>query len=347
MELITCERGVFVTITIKDVAKMAEVSISTVSRVINDSKPVSPEARRKVLNAIEVLGYEPNEIARSLVTRKSNLIGVIVDDIGSYYVSQIVRGIEEVGRMYNYDIIIGSSYGNPEIETKFLQLFKTKQVEGIIVVSEIVDDKVIDYIEGLKMQVVYLNRYYVVPGLPTVYLNNKKAANIMMEYLKELGHQNILYLTQKRDIDSTIERRKIEGYKESMKEMNKEPFIHTIDTHRIEGAYKHGKEILKVIKDNNITAVFCCQDELAIGLMNYLYDKGINVPEEISVAGYGDISVASIYRPTLTTIKEPYYDMGAVSIRKILKSIVGKKGNSGEDIELPIRIKKRGSCREI
>lgn len=335
------------TITIKDVAKMAEVSISTVSRVINDSKPVSPEARRRVLNAIEVLGYEPNEIARSLVTRKSNLIGVIVDDIGSFYVSQIVRGIEEVGRMYNYDIIMGSSYGDAEMEMKFLQLFKTKQVEGIIVVSEVVDDNVIKYIEGLKMQVVYLNRYYHVPSLPTVYLDNKKAAHIMMVYLKELGHKNILYLTQKRDIDSTIERWKIEGYKESMKEINKEPLVHTIDSHRIEGTYKYGEEILKVIRDNNVTAVFCCQDELAIGLMNYLYDQGVNVPDEISVAGYGDISVASIYRPTLTTIKEPYYDMGAVSIRKILKSIAGKKGNRVEDVELPIRIKKRGSCKKI
>ena len=86
--------------TIKDVAKLAEVSISTVSRVINDSKPVRPEARRRVLKAIDDLGYKPNEIARSLVTKKSNLIGIIVDDIGNSYVAQIVRGIEEIGRMY-------------------------------------------------------------------------------------------------------------------------------------------------------------------------------------------------------------------------------------------------------
>ena len=176
-------------ITIKDVAKMAEVSISTVSRVINDSKPVSPEARRKVLNAIEVLGYEPNEIARSLVTRKSNLIGVVVDDIGSYYVSQIVRGIEDVGRMYNYDIILGSSYGEAETEIKFLQLFKTKQAEGIIVVSEVVDDDVVEYIENLKMEVVYLNKYYSVPSLSTVYFDNRKAAQMMMDYLIGLNHK--------------------------------------------------------------------------------------------------------------------------------------------------------------
>ena len=307
------------TITIKDVAKMAEVSISTVSRVINDSKPVSPEARRKVLHAIEVLGYEPNEIARSLVTRKSNLIGVIVDDIGSYYISQIVRGIEEVGRMYNYDIILASSYGDPEMEMKFLQLFKTKQVEGIILVSEIVDDKIIDYIENLKLQVVYLNRYYYVPSLPTVFLDNKKAVNMMMQYLIELGHENILYLTQEKYINSTTERWKIESYKESMAKINKDPILYKIDARRIESTYKHGEDILEFILANNVTAVFCCQDELAIGLMNYLYDQEIYVPERISVAGYGDISVASIYRPTLTTIKEPYYDMGAVSIRKIVE----------------------------
>lgn len=333
--------------TIKDVAKMADVSISTVSRVINDSKPVSPEARRKVLNAIDVLGYEPNEIARSLVTRKSNLIGVIVDDIGSYYVSQIVRGIEEIGRMYNYDIILGSSYGDSEKEMKFLQLFKTKQVEGIIVVSEIIDEEVINYIEKLKMEVVYLNRYYNVPGLPTVYLDNKKAVNIMMEHLIELGHENIMYLTQEKDIELTTEKCKIESYTASMKEINKDPIIHKINTRRILEVYKYGQEILEHIKVNDVTAVFCCQDELAIGLMNYLYDQGISVPEEISIAGYGDISVASIYRPTLTTIKEPYYDMGAVSIRKILKSIVGENGKNSDDIELPIRIKKRGSCKNI
>ena len=96
--------------TIKDVAKMAEVSISTVSRVINDSKPVSPEVRKRVLEVIDELGYKPNEVARTLVTKKSFLIGVIATDIGNSYVAQIIRGIEEVGKMYNYDILLCSSY---------------------------------------------------------------------------------------------------------------------------------------------------------------------------------------------------------------------------------------------
>jgi len=333
-------------VTIKDVAKMAGVSISTVSRVINDSKPVSPEARRKVLNAIEVLGYEPNEIARSLVTKKSNLIGVIVDDIGNQYVSQIVRGIEEIGRMYNYDIILSSSYGDADTEIRFLQLLRTKQVEGIILVSEIMNKRLIEYVDKLNIQFVYLNRYYNIPDLPTISLDNGKAAKTMMDYLMKLGHENILYLTQEKDIDLTIERAKIDAYQASMDNIGKNPVIHQIDSHEIHGGYNAGPEIEKLIKKHNITAVFCSQDELAIGLMNYLYDKGIKVPDDISVAGYGDINVASIYRPTLSTIREPYYDLGAVAIRRILKKLIGENIDE-KDIELPIRLIERNSCRKI
>lgn len=332
--------------TIKDVAKLAEVSISTVSRVINDSKPVSPEARRKVINAIEVLGYEPNEVARSLVTKKSNLIGVIVDDIGSYYVSQIVRGIEEVGRMYNYDIILSSSYGDPETELRFLQLFRTKQVEGIVLVSEILNDKLINYINNLKIEFMYLNRYYNIPELPTIKLDNKNASKSMMDYLMELGHENILYTTQEKDTELTVEKCKIEPYLLAMKSMGKEPLIYEIDSHEIQGGYEAGSDIKHLIEDKDITAIFCSQDETAIGLMNYFHDNNIRVPEDVSISGYGDISVASIYRPTLTTIKEPYYDLGAVSVRKLLKNILGESLDE-DNIRLPIRLIKRESCRKI
>lgn len=334
------------TVTIKDVAKLAEVSISTVSRVINESKPVSPEARRRVQHAIETLGYEPNEVARSLVTKKSNLIGVIVDDIGNHYVSQIVRGIEEIGRMYNYDIIVSSSYGNADTELKFLQLLKTKQVEGIILVSEIINQGVVDYMKKSKLEFMYLNRYYNVPELPTIALDNVRAVKMMMDYLIELGHKKILYLSQETDVDNTIEIEKIEVYKESMESIGEEPILVQIDNHRVDGGYKIGREIVRIKEEKGVTAVFCCQDELAIGLMNYLYDNGINVPNDISVSGYGDINVASIYRPTLTTIKEPYYDMGAISIRKMLKKLIGEP-ISEEEIVLPIRLIKRESCKNI
>ena len=132
--------------------KRWRVSISTVSRVINDSKPVSPEARRRVLHAIEVLDYKPNEVARSLVTKKSNLIGVIVNDIGNSYVSQVLRGVEEIGRMFNYDILLSSSYGDLEVEMKFANLFSQKQVEGIILISDILNERLMFKLDELKIQ---------------------------------------------------------------------------------------------------------------------------------------------------------------------------------------------------
>lgn len=331
--------------TIKDVARLAEVSISTVSRVINDSKPVSPEARRRVLKAIEDLGYKPNEVARSLVTKKSNLIGVIIDDIGNSYVANIVRGIEEIGRMYNYDILLCSSYGDKETETKFIQVLTSKQVEGIILVSEIANDEVVANIDKYKIPLVYLNRYYMM-DIPTVTIDNEEASKQIMKHLIELGHRKILYITQGKNNEQTLEKYKIKGYMESINSINEDPYIYEVKGHRLAYGYKIGDDIKEIIKNNNITAIFCCQDEIAIGLINYLVDNNIKVPEDISIAGYGDITLASIYRPKLTTIREPYYDIGAVAIRRILKSISGEPIEE-KSIRLPIQMIVRESTKKL
>ena len=332
------------TSTIKDVAKLAKVSISTVSRVINDSKPVSPEARRRVLKAIEELEYRPNEVARSLVTKKSNLIGVIVGDIGNSYVAQIVRGIEEVGRMYDYDIVLCSSYGSAETEIKFVQLLSRKQTEGIILVSEIDNQEVVNQIDEYKLPFVYLNKYYNIDKSPTVTIDNYEATEVMMKYLNSKNHSKILYITQEKDKERTIESLKISAYEKTMESMGLKPIILSIDGRTIEEGYNSGPMVKDLIDEQGISAVFCCQDEIAIGLINYLYDNNIKVPEDISVVGYGDISLASIYRPTITTIREPYYDLGAVAIRSLLKKLSGE--TTGEQtIRLPIQLLERESSK--
>lgn len=332
------------TSTIKDVAKLAKVSISTVSRVINDSKPVSPEAKRRVIKAIEELEYRPNEVARSLVTKKSNLIGVIVGDIGNSYVAQIVRGIEEVGRMYDYDIVLCSSYGNAESEIKYVQLLSRKQTEGIILVSEIDNQEVVDQIHDYKLPFVYLNKYYNIDKSPTVIIDNYEATEVMMDYLKSKDHSKVLYITQKKDKEKTIESIKIQAYEKAMRSWDSEPNILSIDGRTIEDGYDSGSMVKNLIEEKGITAVFCCQDEIAIGLINYFYDNNIKVPNDISVVGYGDISLASIYRPTITTIREPYYDLGAVAIRSLLKKL--SDGETGEQtIRLPIQLLERESSK--
>ncbi|MBS4537213.1 LacI family DNA-binding transcriptional regulator [Clostridium sp. D2Q-11] len=330
-------------VTIKDVAKLSGVSISTVSRVINDSKPVSPEVKRKVLEVIEEIGYKPNEIARTLVTKKSYLIGVIVTDLADSYVADMVRGIEEVGKMYNYDILLCSTYGDKEAELKYIQLLNRKQVEGMILISDTINDEIDEKISEYSIPFVYLSRYSKFDKYPTVSIDYHFAAYEITKYLIKLGHKNIGFVGYLEDENSTqIE--KYEGYSKAMEEMELDPsFI--FETQGI--SIGHGYEALdqSIIK-NELTALFCSNDEIAIGALNYCYDNQINTPEDISVVGFGDISIASLIRPKLTTVKEPFYDIGAVAIRRVIKEL--RKEDVGEKhIKLPYQIQQRNSCIKI
>ncbi|ERT57450.1 LacI family transcriptional regulator [Peptoniphilus koenoeneniae] len=331
--------------TIKDVAKMADVSISTVSRVINESKPVSPEAKKRVLHAIEVLDYKPNEVARSLVTKKSNLIGVIVSDIGSNYVAQILRGVEEIGRMYNYDIILSSSYGDGQIEVKFAKLLLQKQVEGIIVISDTLNNKLLYKLEESKKPYIVLNRFYNIDEHYSVGINNKKATYDMTKYLIEKGHKNIACLIVRKDFDRTEEKYKVEGYKKALGENSLKENIIELNGIKENDIENEIENIVEKIKKEKLSALICSQDEIAIHVSNYLSDRGINVPKDVSVTAYGGSYITTIHRPKLTAVKVPYYDIGAVAIRSILKEIKGE--SDSENVMLPARILEGQSVKKF
>ena len=332
------------TATIKDVAKKAGVSISTVSRVINDSKPVSSEVKQRVLDVVKELNYKPNEIARTLVTKRSYLIGVIVTDLADSYVAEMVRGIEEIGKMYNYDILLCSTFGEKEEEVKYVRLLNTKQVEGIILISDILNEELHEQTQPSRAPIVYLNRFYYRQEYHTVRIDNFKASYQMTNYLISLGHKRVAYISNKGD-KSFLETDKIKGYKKAISEHSAlEEIIFYSKDRDIEDGYEVAQEL--VDSSEKITAVFCSYDELAIGTLNYLYDNNIKVPDEISVAGFGDIKTASIWRPTLTTVKEPFYDIGAVAIRRIIKELKGEKIDNTDTI-LPFKIQVRGSTRKI
>ncbi|MTI68815.1 MAG: LacI family transcriptional regulator [Firmicutes bacterium] len=331
-------------VTIKDVAKEAGVSISTVSRVINNSKPVSPEIKRKVLQIIDELGYRPNEVARTLVTKKSYLIGVVVTDLGNSYIADMVRGIEEVGKMYNYDILLCSTYGEKEAEAKYFNLLDRKQVEGIILISNSLNDDIEEIIGRYKKPFVYLSRYSFEKKYPTVTINNYQAAYEMTKYLQSLGHDNIAYVSSDMGPNS-VEGCIHNGYKDAIKENeNGEEKVYDAKGIDVEDGYEIAKDIAKDLEE--VSAVFCSTDELALGVSNYLSDNNIKVPEEVSIAGFGDINFSSVFRPRLTTIKEPYYDIGAVAIRRIIKELKEEEIEK-EHITLPFQIQKRDSCLKL
>lgn len=330
--------------TIKDVAKLAGVSISTVSRVMNESKPVSPEAKRKVLDAINKLGFKPNELARSLVMKKSNSIGILVKDIGIEYMAQIVRGIEEVGKMYNYDILLSSTYGELENEKKSVDFLYRKQVEGIILLSENIDPEIIVKIKEYGMPFILLDRYYKSNDYKTVSVDFKDAMEKMTEYLIGLGHKKIMYIKHKSGFD--ISEKKLEGYEKVMHAHQLKPIIVEVKGATSEDGYFALEDNLKQVKKGGVTAVMASNDALAIGAANYCYDHDIRIPDSLSISGYGNSKVSSLYRPRITTVLEPYYDIGAVAMRMLTK-VLQKEGAMDSSIWLPTDVIERESTKAI
>src|SRR5699024_338775 len=180
--------------TIKDVAKLAGVSISTVSRVMNNSKPVSPEARRKVVDAINKLDFKPNELARSLVMRKSNLVGVIVKDIGIEYMAQLIRGIEEIGRVYKYDILLTSSYGDDKQVENSIDFLATKQVEGLVIITEDISTEILVKLRETRIPFVLLDKYHNYKNIKTVKVDYESEEYKLVNSLTEAGHEDILLI---------------------------------------------------------------------------------------------------------------------------------------------------------
>ena len=327
-------------VTIKDVAKLAGVSISTVSRVINDSKPVTDEVKQRVLDVIKETGYVPNPLARSLVTKKSKLIGVIVPEVSDSFVNEILNGIEAVAKMYDYDILLVNTYSDKQQEIDSIRLLKTKQVEGIVMVSWILDEDHVNYMKESRIPAVYISKTARDYDIYTVSTSNENATYDMTKYLIENNHKEIaLIMTSKEETILEAERRT--GYERALRDNNIEVRDELIKHGNTdyEGGYNSMKELLddKIIP----SAVFVTGDEAA-GAINAIFDAGYNVPQDISVVGFNDTKLAKIYRPKLTTVFQPLFDMGAVSIRALIKLINGEPVEE-KKIELPYQIMERES----
>ena len=242
--------------TIKDVAKLAGVSISTVSRVMNNSKPVSPEARRKVVDAINKLDFKPNELARSLVMRKSNLVGVIVKDIGIEYMAQLIRGIEEIGRVYKYDILLTSSYGEDKQVENSIDFLATKQVEGLVIITEDISTEILVKLRETRIPFVILDKYHNYKNIKTVKVDYETEEYKLISSLTEAGHKNILLLAGKDQ--NVINESMINGYEKAVGKDNS--YILRIDGMSSDDGYSNAGEAVKIIKEKNHQASYgpCC-----------------------------------------------------------------------------------------
>ena len=329
--------------SIKDVAREAGVSIATVSRVLNDIDVVNEDTKKKVKDAIKKLSYRPNIVARSLKTQKSRTIGIIIPDISNQFYPEIVRGCEDVANIYNYNIMLCNADLDVDKEMEAFRILKEKMIDGVIYMSNSIEHSIISLIKELEMPTVLVETIDAGGIFPSVTIDNVMAAADAVKYLINKGNKKIAYVGTDIERVNALSKR-YEGYKKGLKEMGI-----TLDKDlTCFGGVKarDGYTGINTILDRgaSIDAVFCASDEIAMGVINALRERVINVPGDVNVMGFDDIYSASVYYPKLTTVAQPMYDMGSVSMRMLIKSI------NNLDVEekhfvLPYKIVERDSCK--
>jgi len=326
---------------IKDVARHAGVSVTTVSRVLNGEKYVKDDLKRKVNRAIEELGYAPSHIARSLVRKKTSLIGVIVPDITSSFYATILGSIEEEASANDYSLLVCNISEDIDKELKYLNTFLEMRVEGIIIMHEKINEEIRSLIHKMQIPVIFSSVKPMDQQLVSVIVDDYQAAYDATAYLIDLGHQDIGFIGgDMRDITSGQNR--YSGYRSALANHGVKIVYEHIrfGDYKVRSGYEQMQEILRTSQPP--TAVFAVSDDMALGAMNCIRDNGLRVPEDISVLGFDGSQMTELVRPTLTSMEQPIQEMGKVTVKTLLNQIQSGTGPDA-DIVLEHRLVVRGS----
>ncbi len=315
-------------ISIKDIAKKANVSPSTVSRALNDHPRISIETKNKVRNLATSMGYIPSQAARNLVTQQSATIGVAVADYMDPFYMSLLAPIEDIALENNYDLFVSSFYRDSKREEKLFDSFFEKRLAGIIVTGSLIDEGYLSQ-NNRSIPVVLVN----CPSYPFSVSTDKLAgAKMAMEYLVGLGHHRIAYISL--GMSSNAEILRLQGYRSVMRKHNipiDEVLIVSGDGGVI-GGIKAASQLMAL--PEKPSAIFCFNDMTALGVMNALQKQGYQVPRDCSVIGYDGLDISAYYHPSLTTVRQPIYQLGYRSTEMLLDLIRGD-GEVGSEIIEP------------
>lgn len=326
-------------VTIYDIARAANTSATTVSRVLsNKGYPVREELRARVLKAVQDLNYKPNVIAQSLKSNKSMDIGVMIPTITNPFYSNAVLGMEEIANRNNYNIFLCNTLRDPERELKYLQMLYEKQVKGIILSPVSENSSAIDEIRSNGVSFVLLDQKIHDVDCSFVGFDVRAGARKGMKHLIELGHRKIALITT--PVTRWTRRMVLQGYRDALDNASMTYDEKYVLVSGQEEEYEEGYEVKagRALADEflkkkiDATAVLAVNDMMAFGFIQELNRKGIKVPEDVSVMGFDDIPFASLFSPALTTISYPSYDTGKLAVQILLEGL-------NEDKEFILNIK--------
>ncbi|MDT2800888.1 catabolite control protein A [Vagococcus lutrae] len=329
------------TITIYDVAREANVSMATVSRVVNGNQNVKPVTRKKVLEVIERLDYRPNAVARGLASKKTTTVGVIIPDVSNIYFSSLARGIDDVATMYKYNIILANSDGNAEKEINVLNNLLAKQVDGVIFMGHHITDEIRGEFSRSKTPVVLAGSIDPDEQVGSVNIDYHEGAKEAVELLLENGNEKVAFVSGSL-LDPINGKERLAGYKEALK---KHDLTYTEGlVFESEYVYKNGEDLAERLLFAGATAAYVADDLLAVGISNALTDKGVKIPEEFEIITTNNSLLTDIVRPKMTSLTQPLYDIGAVSMR-LLTKMMNKEENDEKTVILPHGISRKDSTK--
>jgi LacI family transcriptional regulator len=303
--------GCDVMATIKDVAKKANVSVATVSRVINNTGYVNHETRKIVEVAIEELGYVPNELARSLFRKRSNIIGLIVPHISTYFFAELIESLEESIMQHGYKLMIFNSKDDIEIEKKYINVFSQYNIDGLILVANTQSAK--SYM-NLKIPMITID-HIIDNSIPSITCDNVQGGELAARKLIQSGAKKILHFRGPSVLITVVDRAR--GFYQVMDE-------HNIDVSSFDLDFRTpdlGDIEMFIKKHPDVDGIFCSSDIIAMYAISVLTRLGYKVPTDVQVIGYDNIQLSSVLIPTLTTISQPIEDLGRRTITTLLQLI--------------------------
>ena len=327
------------TITIYDVAREANVSMATVSRVVNGNPNVKPATRKKVLEVIDRLDYRPNAVARGLASKKTTTVGVIIPDVSNAFFASLARGIDDVATMYKYNIILANSDGDDQKEVTVLNNLLAKQVDGIIFMGHRITDDIRGEFSRSKTPVVLAGSIDPDEQVGSVNIDYTEATKDATATLAKNGNKKIAFVSGAL-IDPINGQNRMKGYKEALAENG----LSYNEGLVFESEYKAGINLAERVRNSGATAAFVTDDELAIGLLDGMLDAGVKVPEEFEIITSNNSLLTEVSRPRLSSITQPLYDIGAVSMR-LLTKLMNKEEIEEKTVVLPYGIDQKGSTK--
>lgn len=322
-------------VTMSDVARQAGVSLMTVSRVINKKGDVSSETRQRVLEVISSLGYRPSAIARSLATKETSTIGLVVPDVSNAFFAEVTRGVEHLAYSRGYHVFLCNTEEDPQREVAVIQSLEEKRVDGLILCSSrLEEEKLVGVIANLPAVVLINRRLQTAQdSLDTVNLDDEQCGRLATGHLVKSGHKQIGMISGPLTSYSGAGRRR--GFLAALREAGIDPVDDWIKPCQpsVEGGYEATRYLLNTYPQ--LTALFCFNDLVAVGALQACDELKRRVPEDLAIVGHDDIPVAALVSPALTTCRVPRYDLGARAVSALLERLRDCPGNCSQIVLQP------------